>query len=147
MNTRVTTILIGVITLAFGIAGLLYPDRVMGLLGFAILNPAHAAAALGEIRGVYGGLFIVLGIYTALAGFEPPKHRSRIMFIGFLWLGVCAGRLVGVNLDGNPGLPGWIAAAVELLLGGVLVGASLTARARPSDVYAPSAPPPSSATP
>lgn len=142
MNPRVTTIVVGGVTLALGLAGLLYPDRVMGLLGFAVLSTAKAAAVLGEIRAVYGGLFIVLGIYTLLAGFDPPAHRSRLMFIGFLWLGVCAGRLIGANVDGNPGLPGWLAAAVELLFGGLLVAASFIARSTTSDTYAPPAPPP-----
>jgi drug/metabolite transporter superfamily protein YnfA len=128
MNPRVVAIVTGVITTVLGLTGLLYPDRVMGLLGFAILNTANSAAVMGEVRATYGGLFVVLGVYTLLASMEPSAHRSRLMFIGLLWLGACAGRLLGVDLNGNPGLPGWLAVAFELIIGGALVAASLTAR-------------------
>ena len=128
MNPRVVAIVAGVITTVFGLAGLFYPDRVMGMLGFAILNTANSAAVMGEVRATYGGLFVVLGGYTLLSATDPAAHRSRLMFIGLLWLGVCAGRLLGINVNGNPGLPGWGAAAFELIVGGSLVAASLTAR-------------------
>jgi drug/metabolite transporter superfamily protein YnfA len=148
MNPRVVAIITGLITTALGLAGLLYPDRVMGVLGFAILNTANAAAVLGEVRATYGGLFVVLGVYTLLASMDPAAHRSRLLFIGLLWLGACAGRLLGVNLNGSPGLPGWVAVALELLIGGALVATALTARpakAAPRPVVAAS-PPTSSAT-
>ena len=128
MNPRVVAIVTGVITTVLGLAGLLYPDRVMGMLGFAILNTANSAAVMGEVRATYGGLFVVLGGYTLLTAMDPAQQRPRLMFIGLLWLGACAGRMLGVNVNGNPGLPGWGAAALELLVGGSLVATSLTAR-------------------
>ena len=128
MNPRVVAVVAGVITTVLGLAGLLYPDRVMGVLGYAILNTANSAAVMGEVRATYGGLFVVLGGYTLLTAMDPAAHRSRLMFIGLLWLGVCAGRLLGANVNGNPGLPGWGAAAFELIIGGSLVAASLIAR-------------------
>ena len=146
MNPRVVAMITGAITTVFGLAGLLYPDRVMGMLGFAILNSANAAAVMGEVRATYGGLFVVLGVYTLLAAMDPAAHRSRLMFIGLLWLGACAGRLLGVNINGNPGLPGWGAAAFELIVGGALVAAS--AIARPAEVAVPRpAPPAQTASP
>ncbi len=135
MNPRVVAIITGVITTALGLAGLLYPDRVMGLLGFAILNSANTAAVMGEVRATYGGLFVVLGVYTLLSAVDPGAHRSRLMFIGLLWLGACAGRLLGVNFNGNPGLPGWVAVALELLMGGALVATSLIVR--PAETFLP----------
>ena len=147
MNPRVVAITTGVITTALGLAGLLYPDRVMGILGFAILNSANTAAVMGEIRATYGGLFVVLGAYTLFSALDPPAQRSRLMFIGLLWLGACAGRLLGVNINGNPGLPGWVAAAFELLMGGALVAASLSVRPAETSVPAPApAPQPTPAT-
>ena len=129
MNPRIVTILVGILIVALGLAGLLYPDRIMGVLGFQILNASQAAAALGEIRATYGGLFIVMGAYTLLAAMDPSAHRTRLLFIGLMWLGACAGRLVGVSIDGNPGLPGWAAVVFELLIGGALVAAvALTPR-------------------
>jgi drug/metabolite transporter superfamily protein YnfA len=142
MNPRAVTAVAGIVTLAFGVAGLVYPDRVMGLLGFAILNTAQAAAVLGEVRATYGGLFTVIGVFTLLAALDPVAQRARILFIGTLWLGLCGGRLLGANVDGSPGLPGWAAAIFELVVGAALVAASFSARPKAPAGGAPAAAPP-----
>ncbi|OLE43131.1 MAG: hypothetical protein AUI36_23985, partial [Cyanobacteria bacterium 13_1_40CM_2_61_4] len=94
MTPRVTTILVGFVILLLGAAGLLYPERMLGLLGFAVQNPSHAAAALGEVRATYGGLFLVMGLAALLGAFDPVAHRGRLRLIGLLWLGAAAGRLL-----------------------------------------------------
>jgi hypothetical protein len=127
MNSRVVTIVVGLIILVLGLAGLLYPERVLGFLGFTVLNPSSAAAALGEVRATYGGLFVVMGIFTVLAAMDPVAYRSRLLFIGFLWIGAGLGRLFGVFVDGNPGVFGWVGVMFELIMGGALVGASQAA--------------------
>ncbi len=119
-------IVVGIIIFALGLAGLLYPERVMGLLGFTVLNTAKASGVLGEVRATYGGLFVVMGVYTLLAALDPAAHRARVMFIGMLWLGACGGRLIGAYVDGNPGLPGWIGVVFELIMGGALVATSFS---------------------
>jgi hypothetical protein len=133
MNARVTTILVGLVIVALGIFGLLYPERLLGLLGLAYANPSHMAVAFGEIRATYGGLFTVMGVVTLLAAVDPSAHRRRLLFVGLLWLGACAGRLFGVYVDGNPGLLGWAAVAFELVVGGTLLAVAQTAPA-PSPV-------------
>lgn len=129
MSPRITTGIIGIIILALGFFALVYPERAMGLLGFVTVNPSHLPATLGEVRATYGGIFVVMGIYTILAAMDPAAHRSRLLFIGLLWLGACAGRLFGVYVDGNPGLPGWGAAIFELVIGGALVAVAQSAPA------------------
>jgi len=47
---------------------------------------------------------------------------------------------LGVNINGNPGLPGWVAVALELVVGGALVAASLIAR--PAEASLPVTSPP-----
>ena len=125
MNSRITTVIVGIIILGLGLAGLLYPSRVMGILGYTIINPSQAAAVLGEVRATYGGLFVVMGVYTLLSAADPVANSGRLLFIGLMWLGACAARLVGVSVDGNPGLPGWAAVVFEVLVGGALVAAAL----------------------
>jgi hypothetical protein len=127
MSPRVVTIIAGIVITGLGIAGLLYPERVLGLLGLAYANPSHMASALGEVRATYGGLFVVMGCFTLFAALDPNAHRSRLLFVGLLWLGMCLGRLFGVYVDGNPGLPGWLAATFELVVGGALVAAAQSA--------------------
>src|SRR2546426_6134626 len=136
MSPRLMTAAAGVATLLLGLAALAYPERMMAFVGFAVLNPAHAAAVLGEMRGTYGGLFVVLGILTLQAALDPGAHRGRLVRLGFLWLGACAGRALGVYLDGNPGLFGWLALGIDAVLAILLV---LAARA-PAPTPVPAAP-------
>jgi hypothetical protein len=131
MNHRLMTAGLGLLITLLGIAGLVAPDRVMAFLGFTILNASKAAAVLGEIRATYGGLFTVMGLYTLQAAFNPGVHRSRLTFIGLLWLGAAAGRLVGVWLDGSPGLFGWLTLAFEVAVGGGLTAVALSATPPP----------------
>ena len=153
MNPRVTAVVVGLIIVILGAAGLFYPERVMGLLGFAVLNPSDTAGVLGEVRATYGGIFLVMGVYAVLAAMDPAANRGRLLFIGLLWLGACAGRVFGVYADGNPGVPGWLFAAFELVMGGALVAASQSAPAPAARVAPPVTPayheasPPAAASP
>ena len=127
MSPRVGTVVVGVLSVLLGLAGLVYPERVMGLLGFMPQNPSHAAATLGEVRATYGGIFLVLGAFTLAAAMNPWNQRGRLVLLALVWLGAAAARLFGVWVDGNPGLPGWASAAFELFMGGMLLFASQAA--------------------
>ena len=118
---------VGLIILALGGAALFSPQRVMGFLGYALASQASSAATLGEVRATYGGVFTVMGLLTALAAINPVANRGRILFVGLLWLGAFAGRVLGASVDGSPGLFGWVSAAFELTIGLVLVVVSQTA--------------------
>ncbi len=137
MNVAVVAAAVGVVNLVFGMAGLFYPERVMGLVGFSVTNEAHAAAAMGEVRGLYGGLFIVIGVYALVAASRPAAYKSVLLFLGFLWLGIFAGRAIGIYLDGNPGVLGWLALAIELAIGGALVAAAVAGDAARGTASAP----------
>src|SRR5262245_1997370 len=122
-NPTLITALVGLATIGFGLIGLLNPGMVMGTLGLET-PPPFRATVMGEMRAVYGGMPLVLGAFTLLAAFDPAKHRSRLTLIGLVWLGVCAGRLFGMTIDGPPGLVGWGNAALELIGGVMLLVAS-----------------------
>jgi hypothetical protein len=129
MNSRTITAIIGAVTVLFGIGGLVSPEMVMQrVVGFAVDPSFSENFVRGEVRAVYGGLFTVMGAYTLQAAADPHSHRSRILFIALLWLGLCAGRLVSVAVDGDPGGWGWMSVAFELVVGGLLATAALTAR-------------------
>jgi hypothetical protein len=132
MNVRGTTMGVGLLILALGGAALFSPERVMGFLGYTFASQASSAATLGEVRATYGGLFIVMGLLTALAAINPAANRGRILFVGLLWLGACAGRVFGASVDGSPGIFGWLSAAFELAVGLVLVVASQAAGDAPA---------------
>jgi Domain of unknown function (DUF4345) len=145
MNPRVTTSVIGVLTTVLGALALLYPQFVMSqVLGYAVDPHYSANFVLGEVRAAYGGVFTVIGIYTVLAAMDPATNRGRILMIGLLWIGACLGRLYGVVVDGSPGWWGWLSAAFEALIGGMLIAVSQLTPEAPSSVtrYTPPPPPP-----
>jgi hypothetical protein len=129
MNPRIVTLVIGIITTVFGIGGLISPTLVMErVVGFAV-DPAFSENFVrGEVRAVYGGLFTVLGVATLLSAMNVAQQRARILLIGYLWLGLCGGRLLGAMLEGSPGLLGWLSVAFELVIGGLLVASGMLAR-------------------
>jgi drug/metabolite transporter superfamily protein YnfA len=132
MNPRLAAGIVGSLTLLMGLAALIYPERVLGFLGFAVFNASESAAALGEIRATYGGIFVVLGIFTLLATGNPAAHRSRLLLLALIWLGALAGRLFGVSVDGNPGIFGWLSALFEAAMGGMLLAAALARESQPA---------------
>jgi hypothetical protein len=129
MNPRVVTTVVGTVTLILGLAALFYPERVLGLLGLAVADAAHPAAALGEVRATYGGIFVVLAVFTYLSALDPGRHRGRLTLIALVWLGAFAGRMFGVFRDGRPGFPGWLGLVFELGMGGTLLLVAQTAEA------------------
>jgi hypothetical protein len=148
MNPRITTTVVGVLMLLLGLLALFYPDFVMAhVLGYAV-HPAHSANFVrGEVRAAYGGIFVVAGAATILAAADPLANRGRILFVGLLWLGACAGRLFGAFIDGSPGVWGWLSVGFELVIGAALVlvaqtGPAHSERAAPPESAAiPSASP------
>jgi len=125
MKPVVITTTVGLLTLALGCVGLFDPLLIMGFVGFDTASASYSAAALSEVRALYGGLFVVLGAYTLLAAANPGNHRARLVLIGLLWLGILGGRIFGMWMDGFPGVKGSASAAVELLMG---IGLLLTSR-------------------
>jgi hypothetical protein len=120
MNGRVVTAAIGVLTVAFGLAGLIYPLHVMDWVGFAPLMTKPNAGTV-EARAVYGGLFLVLGVFTLWAATSPRAHRGELLLIACLWLGLFGGRMVGVSIEGSPGLLNTLGAVFELVVGCLLL--------------------------
>jgi len=124
MNPRVTVATVGAITVLLGLGGVLQPQWVMGLIGYAVAPSASETFVRGEVRAVYGGLMLVAGTLTLLCVTDPRANRGRLLMLGLLWLGACGGRVFGVFADGNPGVFGWLSVVLELALGGALVLAS-----------------------
>jgi protein-S-isoprenylcysteine O-methyltransferase Ste14 len=127
MNARIVVAVVGAITLLLGIGGLAYPESVMRFVGYGYQSPPNVAGTLGEVRAVYGGMLIVAAVFTLLAVRDPRAHQGRLLLLGLLWIGTGTGRLFGVFVDGNPGIFGWLALALELGGGGTLIVASQAA--------------------
>ena len=122
MNGRAIAAVIGVITLILGGMGIAYPREVLQWVGFDLLS-TNPQAGLAEARAVYGGFFLMMGVFTVWAATSPRAHRGELTLLGCLWLGLFVGRMVGVSIDGNPGLLNTVAAALEAIIGGLLIAA------------------------
>jgi hypothetical protein len=128
MNPRIVTLVIGLVSTVLGIGGLISPTLVMErVVGFAV-DPAFSENFVrGEVRAVYGGMFTALGVSTLFAAMDVYAYRAQVLLIGSLWLGLCGGRLIGVVVEGSPGLFGWFSVAFELVVGGLLVASAMMA--------------------
>jgi hypothetical protein len=122
MNGRVVTASIGILTLVFGGYAMAYPERMLAWAGLDVLA-ANRAAGLVEARAIYGGLFLVMGIFTLWAATSPRNHRRELLLIACLWLGLFGGRMVGVSIEGSPGLLNTLGAVLELVVGCLLLAA------------------------
>ena len=125
MSPRVVAGALGAMTLLMGLYGLASPAGVLDFVGFSPSIPTEPALAFGEARAVYGGLFTVLGAFTLWGAIDPPGKRSALLMAGLLWLGLCAGRVLSVSIDGNPGIMGWVFVLWEGAFGTALVWSAL----------------------
>jgi hypothetical protein len=140
MNGRVVTAFIGVITLALGAYGISYPDRVLGWVGLDLIS-TNRAAGLVEARAIYGGLFLVLGAFTLWGSLSPRAHRPQLLLIACIWLGIFGARMVGVSIDGNPGVLNTVGAVFEAVVGVLLLAAPYLVPGEGAGDEAPVAPP------
>jgi hypothetical protein len=132
MTSRTIAAVLGTITLVMGLLGLASPQQVMAFLEFAPLTPSQPVAAWCEARAVYGGLFTVLGVCTLWGAVDPAGKRPVLLMAGLLWLGLCAGRSLGIAVDGSPGVMGWLAVAWEAGFGSALVWAAIASSTTPA---------------
>lgn len=99
-------------TAAFGVIGLVKPESITGFTG---LNP-NGARGLSELRGIFGGLFIGLGLAPLLLG---TAEAYQVIGIGYLVL--AAARSFSVIYDGCYDRSNLISVVTEIAFGIVLV--------------------------
>jgi hypothetical protein len=137
MNGRIVAGLVGLGIVAFGLMGLFYPAQTMAFAGFSPAEESMRAQAYGETRAIYGGAFTALGIFTVFAASNPIANRRLLVLVGMVFYGVLAGRMLGLSIDGNPGLFGWIGAALEVTTGSLLLAATYLHRASAAEEPTP----------
>ena len=86
--------LIALVTIAFGLFGLVAPRYTAGVLD---MQPTHSTMGLSEIRASTGGLFVALGGVCLLTG-APWAYAM----LGVAYAGASAGRAISMALDRPP---------------------------------------------
>lgn len=111
--------------LGFGVPLLVVPD----LVRLIELGPATATGR-SDVRAVYGGLEVGLGIFCGLCARRPPWFRAGLTMLALALAGVLAGRLVSLVADGWPRMITLVFTGGELAVAALAVAAL---RALPRD--------------
>ncbi|MEZ4472468.1 MAG: DUF4345 family protein [bacterium] len=88
--------LCGLTFLAFGLGFMVAPERLLGTLGPLTATPD----LLTDLRAIYGGLNLGLGIGLLAALGRPALHRPALALTACTLGAVAVGRMIGVATTG-----------------------------------------------
>jgi hypothetical protein len=107
----VLKIIAALLTAATGLLALIKPDATYGFIG---LN-ANGVRGVSEIRSIFGGMFIALGIVPLFLG--PVAYQM----LGITYLAIAAARAFSIVFDKSYAQSNLISLVIEILLGAILV--------------------------
>lgn len=108
------TVLKIIAALATAATGLLALAKPSAAYGFTGLNP-NGMRGVSEIRAIFGGLFIALGIAPLFLG--SPAY----LMLGIGYLGIAAARAFSMVYDKSYAQSNIISLIIEIVLGAILV--------------------------
>ena len=108
----VLKIIAAVGTAGTGLLALVKPDAVYGFTGLL----AKGARGISEIRSIFGGLFIGLGIAPLIL-----KSNAAYRMLGIGYLAIAAARLFSMIFDKSYDSSNIISLAIEIVFGIILV--------------------------
>jgi hypothetical protein len=111
MVLDVLKIVASLATAATGLLALFVPKVVPGFTG---LSPV-GGRGISEIRAIFGGLFIALGIAPLIF-----KGDTYIM-LGWGYLAIAFVRIISIFFDKAPDKSNWISFMIEVLFGVILI--------------------------
>ena len=97
-------------TAATGLLSFLKPDAVYGFTGLT----ANGARGVSEVRAVFGGLFIALGIAPLILG------ATAYHMLGYGYLAIAVTRTISIILDKSYAQSNFISLAIEIVFGVIL---------------------------
>lgn len=104
-------IIVAILTTATGLLALIKPTAVYGFTGLT----AEGARGVSEIRAIFGGLFIALGVAPFLLG------TTAYLVLGVGYLAIAAVRLVSIFIDRSTDSSNLISLAIEIVCGVILI--------------------------
>ena len=107
----IAKIIAAIATALTGVLALIKPTAVYGFTGLIADGPR----GISEIRSIFGGLFIALGIAPFLFG------ESAYQVLGFGYLAIAAVRLISIIIDHSTASSNWISLAIEIVFGLILI--------------------------
>jgi hypothetical protein len=109
MGLDVLKIIASLATAATGLLALFMPKVVPGFTG---LSPV-GGRGISEIRAIFGGLFIALGIVPLIF-----KGDTYVM-LGWGYLSIALVRVISIFVDKAPDKSNWISLVVEVIFGAI----------------------------
>ena len=107
----VLKIIAALATAATGLLALVKPDATYGFIGLSADGPR----GVSEIRAIFGGLFIALGLAPLFLG----ATAYRMLGIGYL--AIAAARTFSILFDQSYAQSNFISLVIEVVLGAILV--------------------------
>jgi uncharacterized membrane protein len=107
----VLQIIAALVTAATGLLALIKPDATYGFIGLNV----NGVRGVSEIRSIFGGLFIALGLVPLFLG--PVAYQM----LGITYLAIAAARAFSIVFDKSYAQSNLISLVIEILLGAILV--------------------------
>jgi hypothetical protein len=104
-------IILALATAATGLLALVKPDATYGFIGLT----ASSVRGVSEIRAVFGGLFIALGLVPLFFGM--PAYRM----LGIGYLAIAVARIFSILFDKSYAQSNFISLGIEIVFGIILV--------------------------
>ncbi len=111
MALDILKIIASLATAATGLLALFMPKAVPGFIG---LSPV-GGRGISEIRSIFGGLFIALGIAPLLF------MGDTYVMLGWGYLAIAVVRIFSIFFDKAPDKSNWISFVVEVVFGVILI--------------------------
>ncbi len=108
---QILKIIAALATAATGLLAFVKPDAVYGFTGLV----ANGARGVSEIRAVFGGLFIALGIAPLFLG------DTGYRMLGFGYLAIALTRVISMVIDQSYAQSNIISLVIEIVFGAILV--------------------------
>ncbi|MEE2674579.1 MAG: DUF4345 family protein [Myxococcota bacterium] len=113
MATKVFLGLNALLFIGYGLACLASPSLVAESTGMVLTS----GVASTEVRAMYGGLQTAIGLLALLGILRPGTQAAVLLALGFLFVGLASGRMLGILIDPEPGIYNIGAVAFEALFG------------------------------
>jgi hypothetical protein len=108
---QILKIIVCLATVATGVLALVKPDLAYGFIG---LTPS-GVRGVSEIRAIFGGLFIALGLVPLFLG------ATAYRMLGIAYLAIAVARAFSIIFDKSYDKSNWSSLVIEIVCGVILV--------------------------
>lgn len=108
---QILQVIAALATVATGLLGLIKPNATYAFIGLTAQGPR----GVSEIRAIFGGLFIGLGIAPLFLG------ETAYLMLGIGYLAIAAARAFSIVFDKSTDQSNLISLGIEIVLGIILV--------------------------